>query len=125
MPFYLNVILSAYMVLLLSTLKAPARIFQIDQYLGNLAYPIYLCHLNVAIVVAAVLHWPGFVSDRLLLAALAPVLLCAWVVNKYVERTIGYGYDKRRQAAQKNANARRPAMPVAGAIPFGLRPESD
>jgi peptidoglycan/LPS O-acetylase OafA/YrhL len=122
-PFYANVVLSAYLVLLLSTLKAPKRIFQIDQYLGNLSYPIYLCHYNVAIVLVAVLHWPPIESYRLLLAGLPPILLCAWLVNKYVERTIGYGYDKRRQAAQKTA--RSPVPPAAGAIVLGLSPESD
>jgi peptidoglycan/LPS O-acetylase OafA/YrhL len=122
-PFYANVVLSAYLVLLLSTLKAPKRIFQIDQYLGNLSYPIYLCHYNVAVVVAAVLRWPPVESYRLLLAGLPAILLCAWLVNKYVERTIGYGYDKRRQAAQKTA--RPPAMPASGTIALELRPESD
>ena len=121
-PFFLNNLFSAYMVLLLSGLKSTPRSFALDQYIGNLAYPLYLCHFNVGMVVAAMLGWSGEASDRMLLACLAPVCVCAWLVNKYVERTIGYGYDKRRQERRKGRAASAPVPaavlpPVSGPLP--------
>lgn len=114
MPFYLNNLFSAYLVLLLSGLKSTPRSFARDQYIGNLAYPLYLCHFNVAILVASILGWSGGASDRLLLACVIPVSACAWLLNKYVERTIGYGYDKRRQERRKD---RLRAAPLPAALP--------
>jgi peptidoglycan/LPS O-acetylase OafA/YrhL len=108
-PFFLNNLFSAYMVLLLSGLKSTPKSFAADQYIGNLAYPLYLCHFNVGILVAAAFGWSGAASDRLLLTCLVPISVCAWLVNKYVERTIGYGYDKRRQERRKHRCAPAPA----------------
>jgi len=71
-PFYWNIALAAYLVLLLSCLKGSLRLRAIDQYLGNLSYPIYLCHANVAVVVIAVFHWRAEPSDRLLFTSFAP-----------------------------------------------------
>jgi|SRR6185312_255943 len=118
-PFFLNNLFSAYMVLLLAGIKSTPKAFAADQYIGNLAYPLYLCHFNVGILVAAAFGWSGDASDKLLLACVVPISACAWLVNKYVERTIGYGYDKRRQARRKLRSAPASA-PAAGALPLPL-----
>jgi peptidoglycan/LPS O-acetylase OafA/YrhL len=96
-PFYWNVALGCYLILLLSTLKGSKRVRELDQYFGNLSYPIYLCHFNVGVVVAVVLQIPAGHSLLLLGASIVPTLLCAWLINRYVEQTIGYGVDHRGQ----------------------------
>jgi peptidoglycan/LPS O-acetylase OafA/YrhL len=118
-PFYLNNLFSVYMVLLLSGLKTTPKSYAFDQYVGNLAYPLYLCHFNVGILVAAALGWTGLASDRMFLACLLPVSAGAWLVNRYMERTIGYGYDKRRQ--ERRQAGRAAAGALAGA-PAALAP---
>ena len=101
LPFYINVVMSAYVVLLLSRLKAEPRWMAIDKYLGNLSYPVFLCHFNVAIVVLAVLGEPAKASDGLLMISIGPIILTAYAINRWVEQTIGYGYDQRRKTTGK------------------------
>ena len=50
-----RVALGCYLILLLSTLKGSPELRKLDQYFGNLSYPIYLCHFNVGVVVAVVI----------------------------------------------------------------------
>lgn len=97
LPFYCNVALGCYLILLLSTLKGSKRVRALDQYFGNLSYPIYLCHFNVGVVVAVLCGIPTEHSMLLLIASLGPTLAGAWLINRYVERTIGYGLDHRGQ----------------------------
>ena len=96
-PLYINTIFSSYLVLILAGLRGSPRWVEWDRRLGNLSYPIYLCHYHVAVMTAAVLGWTGASEDRLLWASFLPILAFAWVMNRYVEQTIGYGYDQRRQ----------------------------
>ena len=95
-PLYINTIFSSYLVLVLAGLRGSPRWVEWDRRLGNLSYPIYLCHYHVAVVSAAVLGWTGASEDRLLWVSFLPILAVAWVMNRYVEQTIGYGYDQRR-----------------------------
>ena len=97
LPLYLNTIFSSYLVLVLAGLRSSPRWTEWDRRLGNLSYPIYLCHYHVAIMVAAAFGWSGQSSDALLWASALPILAFAWLMNRYVEQTIGYGYDQRRQ----------------------------
>lgn len=114
-PFYLNIVLSAYMILLLSFVKGSPRMKQVDQFLGNLSYPIFLCHFNVAIVLATLFHWPATGSDLLLSASILPIFGLAYLINRYVEQTIGYGYDKRRQ--EKLRLIKSPVTPAPAGVP--------
>ena len=95
-PLYINTLFSSYLVLLLADLPGSPRWVEWDRRLGNLSYPIYLCHYHVAVVVAVTLGWSGASNDRLLWTSFLPILAFAWVMNRYVEQTIGYGYDQRR-----------------------------
>ena len=113
-PFYWNIALSTYLVLLLSCLKGSLRMRALDQYLGNLSYPVYLCHFNVAVVVATAAGWPAAAGNRLLFASLIPILVCSWAINRYVEQKLGYGYDQRRQPwfVQRGRADNRPGVPT-------------
>jgi peptidoglycan/LPS O-acetylase OafA/YrhL len=116
-PFYWNVALGCYLILLLSTLKGSKKIRELDQYFGNLSYPIYLCHFNVGVVMAVILQIPAGHSVLLLLASLPPTLACAWLINRYVEQTIGYGVDHRGQPWFGAKEATAPARDVVGPKP--------
>jgi peptidoglycan/LPS O-acetylase OafA/YrhL len=96
-PLYLNALFSSYLVLVLANLRGSARWIDWDRRFGNLSYPIYLCHYFVPITLATVLGWSGEESSQLLWVSLPPIFAVAWLINRYVEQTIGYGYDQRRQ----------------------------
>ena len=95
-PLYINTIFSSYLVLVLAGLRGTPRWVEWDRRLGNLSYPIYLCHYHVAVVIAACMGWSGASNDRLLWASFLPIVAFAWIMNRYIEQTIGYGYDQRR-----------------------------
>jgi peptidoglycan/LPS O-acetylase OafA/YrhL len=97
LPLYLNTLFSSYLILVLAGLRGTPSWTEWDRRLGNLSYPIYLCHYHVAVVVAAVFGWSGKSCDALLWASALPILGFAWLMNRYVEQTIGYGYDQRRR----------------------------
>jgi peptidoglycan/LPS O-acetylase OafA/YrhL len=96
-PLYVNLGLSTWLVLLLSGLNGPLQWQRIDRYLGNLSYPVYLWHGIVPVVVVWMCQWPAVPSNRLLWVSLLPIMVCAWAMNRWVEQTVGYGYDKRHQ----------------------------
>jgi peptidoglycan/LPS O-acetylase OafA/YrhL len=95
-PLYINTIFSSYLVLVLASLRGSPRWVEWDRRLGNLSYPIYLCHYHVAVVISACLGWSGASGDRLLWVSFLPIVVFAWGMNRYIEQTIGYGYDQRR-----------------------------
>ena len=95
-PLYINTVFSSYLVLVLASLRGTPRWVEWDRRLGNLSYPIYLCHYHVAVVTAACLGWSGASEDQLLWASFLPILAVSWIINRYIEQTIGYGYDQRR-----------------------------
>ncbi len=116
-PLYLNAFFSAYLVMLLSTIRGTPDWADLDRRLGNLSYPIYLCHYHVAVAVAALLGWPMTRSDNLLVACALPTLAVAWLLNRWIERTIGYGFDQRRRpwSSRPSRGAGTDAVPGASA----------
>jgi peptidoglycan/LPS O-acetylase OafA/YrhL len=113
LPLYLNTLFSSYLILVLASLRGTPRWTEWDRRLGNLSYPIYLCHYHVAVVVAAVFGWSGKSCDALLWASALPILGFAWLMNRYVEQTIGYGYDQRRRLWSERWPPTR-SLPSAG-----------
>jgi hypothetical protein len=53
-----------------------------------------------------------------------PIVVMTWLINKYVERTIGYGYDKRRQDRADQKAGKTAGGGVLRAAPVAARPSS-
>ena len=72
--------LTAFLILLL---RAPTVTWRWPHALGEMAYPIYLLHVPVIIVVFNRLHWQGAAG---LLASLAALLALSAALHRWVER---------------------------------------
>lgn len=88
--FYVNTILSAYMVLLLSTLREAGKswIVNLDNFLGNISYPMFLVHWNIGILVKSWMGGPMEPSFALFAVCLVPIMAISWVINTYVEQPL-------------------------------------
>jgi peptidoglycan/LPS O-acetylase OafA/YrhL len=86
--YYLNIILAGVVILSLSEWRPSKRFADLDQRLGDLAYPIFLTHWLVAFVVATVTA--RITRDWVLLLETLPALLLvsgilAWLNGIYIE----------------------------------------
>jgi peptidoglycan/LPS O-acetylase OafA/YrhL len=104
--FYINYILCALMVLLLSDRAALSFIpKKVDSWLGDLSYPIYVIHYQVGLMVMAVLNSVGFAYKRpdlhILLFSLPLIILVAWCMVVCIERPIERVRSKVRPVAIK------------------------
>lgn len=91
--FYLNYLLCALMVVALFDRKAlPLVSRRTDKLLGDFSYPIYLIHVQVGLVVHALLGQVGAPAGRarlmITLAALPLVFAGAWLMTVAVERPL-------------------------------------
>jgi peptidoglycan/LPS O-acetylase OafA/YrhL len=86
--FYASVAFTAYAVAALGALRPqdlPPTLRRVDRFLGDLSYPVFLCHWSMAIVIVAL----GLAHERggaLFLWSLPLVNLCAWCLHRFVER---------------------------------------
>jgi peptidoglycan/LPS O-acetylase OafA/YrhL len=90
-PFYLNFLLCALMVVLLRTRALlPAIPKSFDQVAGDLSYPIYLIHLQAGMIVFTGLVYGGINLGRtgplILIASTPLVFLMAWALTAAVEK---------------------------------------
>lgn len=90
--FYSSVFLSAYLVVCLVNLDGrdvPAWATRIDRFLGNLSYPIFLCHYPVVAYVVEGIY-SGAKPDRLTLfmASLPFINLTAYAVYHFVDQKV-------------------------------------
>ena len=99
--FYASLVLCALLVAALSRLRprdAPEWFRRLDRFGGNLSYPIFLCHWNVAVIVI----WLGFdgvrEKDSLALWATGFALsnLVGWALYAGVDRNIDSLRDRVR-----------------------------
>jgi peptidoglycan/LPS O-acetylase OafA/YrhL len=86
--FYASVAFTAYAVAALGALRPrdlPPTIRRIDRFLGDLSYPVFLCHWSMAVVIVAL----GLAHEKgvaLFLWSLPLVNLCAWCLHRFIER---------------------------------------
>jgi peptidoglycan/LPS O-acetylase OafA/YrhL len=91
--FYVNFALcSAMVAILMQVRELPYLPTRMDKWLGDLSYPIYLIHYQVALMVIVVLGWLGMSvvrPDMLLMYLSIPVIiLTSYVMTKLVELPI-------------------------------------
>ncbi len=81
-PFYINMIFSAVLVILLSNVKTRSKKLKaVDNFLGDLSYPIYLSQWLVAVLVSQLF---GLDKSVALLLMVMPFLLAFSVMIKYL-----------------------------------------
>ena len=86
--FYASVAFTAYAVAALGALRPqdlPPTLRRVDRFLGDLSYPVFLCHWSVAVVIVAL----GLAHEKgaaLSLWSLPLVNLCAWCLHRFAER---------------------------------------
>ena len=87
--FYLNLLLIACLVAQLSHRQAGSRRWlAIDTRLGDVAYPIYLIHMQVGLLVLALGFAPEGQGASLFLASFVPVLFFSWLMVRIVDDPI-------------------------------------
>lgn len=91
--FYVNFILcSAMVAILMQVQELPFLPSRLDKWMGDLSYPIYLVHYQVALFVIVVLGWAGKPvtrPDMLLMYLSIPVIIIAsYVMTRVVELPI-------------------------------------
>ncbi|MEN8183509.1 MAG: acyltransferase [Myxococcota bacterium] len=88
--FYLSLACTAYAVVSLGALdprRLPRWLRKLDEFLGDLSYPVFLCHWSMAVVVASL----GLAEERgaaLFWGSLPLVNLCAWGIHRGVEQPL-------------------------------------
>lgn len=99
--FYLNVVINALLILSLSKRQSlPGISLRIDHLLGDISYPIYLVHYQVALITLVGLSALGLNFARgdngLAILSLPLLFLTAWGLSFLIERPI----DKLRRRIQ-------------------------
>jgi peptidoglycan/LPS O-acetylase OafA/YrhL len=117
--FYVSLAIAAYLMLCLSTLRVdelPTRLVALDRFLGNLSYPVFLCHWLAAVIVARLAfdsQRPG--GSTLFWSSLILVNVVAYGIHSGVERPV-----------ERLRNALRPSpvrTPEGGTGRGGLEPQ--
>ncbi len=97
--FYTNFVLIAALVALLSLPAARLpRWLALDARLGDVAYPVYLVHMQVALLIGGLGIAPAFRSHTLLLASLLPVIAVAWLLLRVVDDPV----ERLRSAVKRS-----------------------
>ena len=90
--FYVSLAIAAYLLVCLSSLdraRLPARLVQVDRFLGDLSYSVFLCHWLVALITT----WIFFGSrpagnSTLFWSSLVGVNVLAYLIHVSVERPV-------------------------------------
>lgn len=105
--FYASLGATAYVIVALGKLRAstlPPRFARLDQILGDLSYPVFLCHFSVGVLLAVAgleVH-----SAEMFWWSLVPVNVLAFLVHLVAERPVETLRDRIR-----SRRARIPAPP--------------
>lgn len=105
--FYLNLVLVASFVALMSVRRArDERWYRFDMRLGDLSYPIYLVHLPLGFALVALGVLSPFKGQEVLLVLLSlpPVLLLAWAMLHGVDYPIERLRDRVKAAFERASN---------------------
>ena len=105
MGFYIALALGLYIQVYLLNLKKsglPPWLIKLDKHLGDLSYPIFLCHWQVGAII--VFASPFGVSERginLLLLGFFPIIFMAFVINRIIEKPVETLRDIIRNTASR------------------------
>ena len=104
--FYLNCAISAVLLAVLISLpQMPSRFRRMDSWLGDLSYPIYLMHMQVGAVTAALLGLANWVPY--LFVASAPLLmLISWGMTVGIDRPIETLRDRVKRSLEGGRSPR-------------------
>jgi peptidoglycan/LPS O-acetylase OafA/YrhL len=99
---YISFLMGTYLLACLSSVgkgDAPGWLVRTDRFLGDLSYPIFLCHFTVGLVVAWVtrMSW----SPALFFVTFIFTNLAAWVIYILVEERIATARMKVRKRAER------------------------
>lgn len=101
--FYLSLALAACLLLCLAALdpkRLPTRLVRLDRFLGELSYPVFLCHWLAALLAAwLLLDAVPTRGPALFWISLIPINLLAWALRSAVERPVERVRDRLRPRA--------------------------
>lgn len=105
--FYVQLLLAAYWTAVLARTRNPsARFRQADRFLGNLAYPVFLCHYHIAVV----FWWLTDIDRRFLLVCSYPlILITAFIIHAILESSLQATRNRIRQGSME----RKPSVACA------------
>lgn len=88
--FYINFLLCTSMVAVLMQVRVlPFIPVRVDKWLGDLSYPIYLIHYQVALILIVILGWLGLEFTRpdmlLMYISIPTIMLASYIMTKTVE----------------------------------------
>ena len=91
--FYLNYIMCAFMVAVLSERESlPYVTRRMDKWLGDLSYPIYLVHYQVGLIVIVLMARWGIEFERpdiiLMIISVPLILVVSWLIASSIEKPI-------------------------------------
>ena len=101
----LAVLSGAYLLACLSAVDVravPAGLSKLDRYLGDLAYPVFLCHWPVGVTMMWAFGLPPRTA-ALFLVSLPLINLVGWAVHELVERRVGTTRSGIRKAAARGS----------------------
>lgn len=109
--FYLSIFLSAVLILSLSGLKAkeaPGWIRRLDGLLGDLSYPLFLCHWSVGIAVVWIV-FRGESPDALtlFLSTLPFINIASYLIHRGLESRVEGIRDRIKEALPASARKER------------------
>lgn len=99
--FYLSLAATLYVIWAWGPVRrsqAPRHWARLDRLLGDLSYPVFLCHWPVALGVLA-LGWADGKGAALYVASLPLVNACAWLIHRSVEAQVEHVRDRVRGRA--------------------------
>jgi peptidoglycan/LPS O-acetylase OafA/YrhL len=102
--FYVSLLLSALLTASLMTIdpgQIPEKWRRVDDTLGDLSYPVFLTHFNVAILLSMFFQFDPVADGPLFFAlSIIPVLLVSWGLHISVERLMEPTRDSIRARAR-------------------------
>lgn len=101
--YYLSLVLACFLMISLSRARKDINSFimNADTLLGNLSYPVFLCHYFAGCLVISF----GLADDlggQLFFYSIIPICLLSYISYIYVEKPVNYIRDKVRQDTPKN-----------------------
>ena len=100
----LAVLSGAYLLACLSAVDirtVPENLSRLDRHLGDLAYPVFLCHWPVGVAVMWAFGLPPRTA-ALFFVSLVFVNVVGWLVHEFVEKRVGAARSSIRKAAMRS-----------------------